>query len=120
MSGKSKEEVAFELVSKLKGVGVWGENNMVAILDMYAECLEATSGLRSVEGKTPSAIKLAAQGAAPAKFVPAPARAAEPTLAVRQPAPAPQATPQHPIMQQPQVREPQQLVQPAYQQQRPQ
>ena len=32
MSGKSKEEIAFELVSKLKGVGVWGENNMQAIL----------------------------------------------------------------------------------------
>ena len=43
MSGKSKEEIAFELVSKLKGVGVWGENNMAQILDMYAECLEAVS-----------------------------------------------------------------------------
>ena len=40
MSGKSKEEIAFELVSKLKGVGVWGENNMQAILDMYAQCLD--------------------------------------------------------------------------------
>lgn len=55
MSGKSKEEIAFELVSKLKGVGVWGENNRAAILDMYAECLEATSGLRSVNGKAPMA-----------------------------------------------------------------
>lgn len=50
MSGKSKEEIAFDLVSKLKGVGVWGENNMTAILDMYAECLEATSGMRNVKG----------------------------------------------------------------------
>lgn len=50
MTGKSKEEIAFELVSKLKGVGVWGENNMDAILDMYAECLEATSGLRKTKG----------------------------------------------------------------------
>jgi len=47
MTGKSKEEVAFEILSKLKGVGVWGENNRTEILDMYAECLEATSGNRS-------------------------------------------------------------------------
>jgi len=33
MSGKSKEEIAFELVSKLKGLGVWGENNIDSILD---------------------------------------------------------------------------------------
>ncbi|WP_416876783.1 hypothetical protein [Litorimonas sp.] len=53
MSGKSKEEIAFELVSKLKGVGVWGENNMGQILDMYAECLEATSGLRNKKAAAP-------------------------------------------------------------------
>ncbi len=47
MTGKSKEEVAFEILSKLKGVGVWGENNRAEILDIYAECLEATSGNRS-------------------------------------------------------------------------
>ena len=115
MSGKSKEEIAFELVSKLKGVGVWGENNRVQILDMYAECLEAASGLRSVDGKMPSALKLAEQSAAAAKAASAPTPAPEPTLAVRQPAPL-----QQPIMQQPQVREPQQIAQPAYQQQRPQ
>jgi hypothetical protein len=46
MSGKSKEEVAFDILSKLKGVGVWGEQNREAILDLYAECLEATSGNR--------------------------------------------------------------------------
>lgn len=45
-SGKSKEEVAFDILSKLKGVGIWGENNKDAILDMYAECLIATSGKR--------------------------------------------------------------------------
>ena len=55
MSGKSKEEIAFELVSKLKGVGVWGENNRQEILDMYAECLEATSGLRQLPGRKPIA-----------------------------------------------------------------
>ena len=104
MTGKSKEEIAFELVSKLKGVGVWGENNMQAILDMYAQCLEATSGLRSVDGKTPSALKLREQNPAPAKQAPAPARP---------------AAPQQPVAQQPQVRQQQQMVQQAYQQQTP-
>lgn len=46
MSGKSAEEIAFELVSKLKGMGVWGERNMPDILDMYAECLDACKGKR--------------------------------------------------------------------------
>ncbi len=108
MTGKSKEEIAFELVSKLKGVGVWGENNMQAILDMYAQCLEATSGLRSVDGKPSAAERLTAQTATPPT-----ARAAAPAQApVR--APAPQAP-----AQQPQVRQQQQMVQQAYQQQTP-
>ncbi len=46
MSGKSQEEIAFELLSKLKGMGVWGENNKTYILDLYAECLEAAKGNR--------------------------------------------------------------------------
>ena len=46
MSGKSQEEIAFELVAKLKGMGVWGEKNMPDILDMYAECLDACKGKR--------------------------------------------------------------------------
>ena len=50
-SGKSEAEVAFELLSKLKGQGVWGERNMSAILDMYAECLDAAKGLRAYEGQ---------------------------------------------------------------------
>ena len=50
-SGKSPEEIAFELVNKLKGQGVWGERNMAAILDMYAECLDAAKGLRSYAGQ---------------------------------------------------------------------
>ena len=50
-SGKSDAEVAFELVSKLKGQGVWGEKNMPQILDMYAECLDAVKGLRAYEGQ---------------------------------------------------------------------
>lgn len=50
-SGKSEAEVAFELLSKLKGQGVWGERNISAILDMYAECLDAAKGLRAYEGQ---------------------------------------------------------------------
>jgi microcystin-dependent protein len=50
-SGKSESEVAFELLSKLKGQGVWGERNKSAILDMYAECLDAAKGLRPYEGQ---------------------------------------------------------------------
>jgi len=90
MSGKSKEEIAFELVSKLKGVGVWGENNRKEILDMYAECLEATSGLRQLPGRRPIAQQQ-------------PAAAAPQQAALRQP----QADP----------RQQQQRVQQAYQQQ---
>lgn len=99
MSGKSKEEIAFELVSKLKGVGVWGENNMKQILDMYSECLEATSGRRHVPGVTKPAAQPVAQPVAqsPAQFAAAPAQ---------QPAP------------QPAVRQQQQMVQQAYQQPR--
>ena len=50
-SGKSEPEVAFDLLNKLKGQGVWGERNMPAILDMYAECLDAVKGLRAYEGQ---------------------------------------------------------------------
>ena len=50
-SGKSPAEIAFELVNKLKGQGVWGERNMPDILDMYAECLDAANGLRAYEGQ---------------------------------------------------------------------
>lgn len=97
VTGKSKEEIAFELVAKLKGVGVWGENNRAEILDMYAECLEATSGLRKVKGVTSA---VAANAPAPQQFAPqtvpqapAPQRPPQP---VQQAAPqltAPQPTP---------------------------
>ncbi len=50
-SGKSEVEIAFELVSKLKGQGVWGERNQADILDMYAECLDAVRGLRPYKGQ---------------------------------------------------------------------
>ncbi len=51
-SGKSEAEVAFDLLNKLKGQGVWGERNLTAILDMYAECLDAAKGLRPYAGQT--------------------------------------------------------------------
>lgn len=51
-SGKSEPEVAFDLLNKLKGQGVWGERNKSAILDMYAECLDAVKGLRAYEGQS--------------------------------------------------------------------
>ena len=101
MAGKSKEEVAFELVAKLKGVGVWGEHNRAEILDMYAECLEATSGLRQLPGRKPVAQPQAqAQAQVQPQAQPAPATA------------QPQAAPQQPAVQQQQQR-----VQQAYQQQ---
>jgi len=123
MSGKSKEEIAFELVSKLKGVGVWGENNMVAILDMYAKCLEATSGLREIDGRKPSALQLkdAKSESAIAKAVAAatPVQAAAPApqqavAATRQAAPTQPAVPPS---AQPVVRQQQEQLQQAFQQQ---
>jgi len=36
---KTQEEIAFEMLSKLKGLGVWGEQNKDEILDLFAECL---------------------------------------------------------------------------------
>lgn len=111
MSGKSKEEVAFELVSKLKGVGVWGENNRKEILDMYAECLEATSGLRQMPGRKPVAQQATTQQA--------PAQQAQ----VQQPAAQQPAAAQQAALRQQQhvdARQQQQRVQQAYQQQQAQ
>lgn len=50
-SGKSDAEVAFDLLNKLKGQGVWGERNMPTILDMFSECLDAVKGYRAYEGQ---------------------------------------------------------------------
>lgn len=47
---KTQEEIAFELLSKLKGLGVWGEGNKNEILDLFAECLIAAKGQRRVKG----------------------------------------------------------------------
>ena len=46
ITGKTAEDVAFDLLSKLKGSGVWGERNISKILDIYAECLDAAKGKR--------------------------------------------------------------------------
>jgi len=102
-SGKSEAEVAFELVSKLKGQGVWGERNIGAILDMYAECLDAAKGLRAYEGQKRVEVPVRQAGQAvaqpqraPAQAPPAPRQAA-PAQAQPQPVQA-QATPhQQPI-----------------------
>lgn len=106
-SGKSEAEVAFDLLSKLKGQGVWGERNIGAILDMYAECLDAAKGLRAYEGqkRVEVAIQTAAADSTP-KAAPQPApvntqppavapQAAQPVAAPQaQAAPQPQAVPQ--------------------------
>lgn len=90
-SGKSEAEVAFELVSKLKGQGVWGERNITPILDMYAECLDAVRGLRAYPGQNrvdtevTSAKKQSTQQVQPQRPAQTP---------VAQPAPQAQAAPQ--------------------------
>ena len=106
-SGKSEAEVAFDLLSKLKGQGVWGERNIGAILDMYAECLDAAKGLRAYEGqkRVDVAIRTAAADATPKAApqsapvntqLPAVAPQAAPPVAApqAQAAPQPQAIPQ--------------------------
>jgi len=102
-SGKSEAEVAFELVSKLKGQGVWGERNIGAILDMYAECLDAAKGLRAYEGQKRVEVPVRQAGQAvaqpqraPAQAPPAPRQAA-PAQAQPQPVQAQAAPQQQPI-----------------------
>ncbi|MDA8708401.1 hypothetical protein N9M10_03410 [Hellea sp.] len=111
-SGKSEAEVAFELVSKLKGQGVWGERNIGAILDMYAECLDATKGLRAYEGQKRVEVPIhqAGQAAVQPQRVPVQAPAAP-----RQAAPV-QAQPQQAAPQQQPVHAQQQQLQQAFKQ----
>ncbi len=89
-SGKSPAEVAFELVSKLKGQGVWGERNMPEILDMYAECLDAANGLRSYPGQNRVDAPVTESVSSPAEQ-PAPVQQA----AAEQPPAAPLQNPSH-------------------------
>ena len=107
-SGKSEAEVAFDLLSKLKGQGVWGERNIGAILDMYAECLDAAKGLRAYKGqkRVDVAIRTATAEATPkATPQPAPMNTQPPTVAPQAPAVSqPQAVPQqHPLQAQQQA-----------------
>lgn len=89
-SGKSEAEVAFDLLNKLKGQGVWGERNKPAILDMYAECLDAVKGLRAYEGQ--NRVEPAIHRLGPATAQPAPAQPA-PTQTAPAAPPMPQAQP---------------------------
>ena len=120
-SGKSEAEVAFELLSKLKGQGVWGERIRSAILDMYAECLDAAKGLRAYEGQKRVEVAIHKDGAT-ATLQKAPAQTpvnTQPSVATRQaapPAPTPQVAPPQPqAIPQPQpVHAQQQAVAQAY------
>ncbi len=91
--GKSQEEVAFEMLSKLKGLGVWGEANKEEILDMYADCLIATKGLRRTKGQA-AAQPVAQQ---PVAATPAPLAAPQQRTPVQT---APQTAPVNPVQQQ--------------------
>lgn len=94
-SGKSDAEVAFDLTSKLKGQGVWGERNRKDILDMFAECLDAVKGLRVYEGQNRVDSPITKGGAAPQMARPAqPTVQAQPQTQAPAPQPAPQAAPQ--------------------------
>jgi len=99
-SGKSEAEVAFELLSKLKGQGVWGERNIASILDMYAECLDAAKGLRAYEGQKRVEVAIRKMAGEPSvqktpPQAPAPAQQALPPVSAPQAAPPqPQAVPQ--------------------------
>ena len=113
-SGKSEAEIAFELVSKLKGQGVWGERNITAILDMYAECLDATRGLRQYPGQNriDAPITTEAETTAPASETQAEAEVetdAAPAAPQEEP-PVQTATPAQPVQQAPQQSVPQQAV----------
>ena len=111
-SGKSEAEIAFELLNKLKGQGVWGERNLSAILDMYAECLDAAKGLRAYEGQKRVEVPIQSAVSAPAQRPAQPqvqAQAqpqAQPPQIQAQPAAAPQAAPQPAAMAQPAAPQP--------------
>jgi len=93
-SGKSEAEVAFELVSKLKGQGVWGERNIGAILDMYAECLDAAKGLRAYEGQKRVEVSVRQAGQAATQPLSAPLPTVPQTQPVQAQAVQAQAAPQ--------------------------
>ena len=96
---KTQEEIAFEMLSKLKGLGVWGEGNKDEILDLYAECLIAAQGRRRVKGL--EAAELAPAFKPGFKQTPLPdPRAVSPQAAVPQAPVAQQHAPANPVHQQ--------------------
>ena len=113
-SGKSEAEVAFELLSKLKGQGVWGERNIATILDMYAECLDAAKGLRAYEGQNRVDVAISTGAKAPAQPAAAQPKAQPaPMQAAPQSAPAPQPAAPQPAAPQPAMAQPVAAPQPA-------
>lgn len=115
-TGKSPEEVAFDLLNKLKGQGVWGERNISAILDMYAECLDAAKGLRAYDGQHRVDVPIIAQKVTPPQVqaTATPAQVHNPAQNLAQsPAQNPTQAPQQPPLQQA-VHAQQQRVQQAY------
>jgi len=114
-SGKSEAEVAFDLLSKLKGQGVWGERNVDAILDMYAQCLDAAKGLRAYEGQKRVDVAIHKVAGEPILKTAPPQSPVnmQPTTATRQTPPV-QAQPQPQPQQQQPVHAQQQAVAQAY------
>lgn len=115
-SGKSDPEVAFDLLNKLKGQGVWGERNMPKILDMYAECLDAVKGYRAYEGQT--RIETPVQRKTTVDMMGSGAPNAPQNTQAQAPMPAPSqaaahAQPQHQAPVQAPTQSPNQQVQPA-------
>ena len=99
---KTQEEIAFEMLSKLKGLGVWGEGNKDEILDLYAECLIAAQGRRRVKGLEAAKPAPATRPGFAQTPIAAP-RAQQPQAAAHtppQPAPLQQAAPVNPVHQQ--------------------
>lgn len=112
-SGKSEPEVAFDLLNKLKGQGVWGERNVGAILDLYAECLDAAKGLRAYEGQKRVEVPTQTlQVTRPAQAAPVQQAAAQQQTQPVQQAPV---HAQQPVQQQP-VHAQQQVLQQAFKQ----
>jgi len=105
-SGKSEVEVAFDLLNKLKGQGVWGEKNMPVILDMYAECLDAVKGLRAYEGQKRmevpilrGSVQQAAKPTAAQPVIPVAAQPVAQQPQIQQPPAQQPPVPQQPVQQ---------------------
>ena len=116
-SGKSEAEVAFELLNKLKGQGVWGERNITDILDMYAECLDAARGLRAYEGQKRVEVAVQKSAGEPILQTAPPQTPVnmQPPAATRQAAPVQaQPHPQQTVPQQQPVHQQQQVLAQAY------